>query len=408
VPEGPTSIAAFRPPPQKPPVGVGRGGGFGREPNPNVISSAPTLSTDDECRAKLQRLFEMDFGQRFDDLVTAAARANIAFYPVDVGGLKLDVRGQSTLRTLADANDGMPIVNRNDIRAAFRSLSDRLSAYYLLGYYSNNETRDGRFRKIEVRVGKDKVSARLGYFAYPLVTPAVVAPSPSAVPVAEALEQLGRLDSDDEVFATAVSRADGIDVVVELAERPFGAGRWSSGASVAIRLTNAEGADVRSEARIDPGRRSVLLHVLPRQPGSQWRARAEVTGAGAPAETPWVRAVADDGGVLGPLSVYRGAVSARVAVQPAAEMRFNRNERIHLEVPIDDALAADRGARVLDRRGQALPVPAAVGVQTKDGHATMSVDVLAGGLASGDYLIEVTGGARAQVQRRLLAFRVVR
>jgi hypothetical protein len=316
------------------------------------------------------------------------------------------ISSQSALRTLAEANDGLSLVNTNDLRAAFRSLSDRLSAYYLLGYYSNNETRDGRFRKIEVRVGNQKVSARLGYFAYPLVTrPAAVAAFPA--PVSEALDQLGRLDSDDEVFATAVSRPDGIDVVVELAERPFGSGRWSSGASVAVRLMNADGTELRSEARIDPGRRSVLLRVP--APAGEWRARAEVTSGGTPVETSWVRVAAADGGPLGLPAVYRGVASARIAVQPAAEMRFTRNERIHLEVPIVDAGAAERSARVLDRRGQALPVPAAVGVQTAENKGvTMSVDVLAGGLASGDYLIEVTGGAGAQVQRRLLAFRVVR
>jgi VWFA-related protein len=408
VPTGPVTVDAFLPPPQRPPIGVGRGGRIGRDPNPNVLTSASHVSTDDECRAKLQRLFDTDFGQRFDDLVTAAARANIAFYPVDVGGLTVaGVRNQSTLRTLAEANDGMSLVNTNDLRGAFRGLSERLSAYYLLGYYSNNETRDGKFRKIDVRVGNQKVSARLGYFAYPLVTPAPAAPSSLAAPVEEALTQLGRLDSDDEVFATAVSRAAGIDVVVELAERPFGTGRWSSGASVEVRLRNAEGTELKFEGWIDPGRRSIMVHV-PGATGTEWRARAEVTGGGAPAETSWVRAAVEDGGPLGLPKVYRGMVSARVAVQPAAEMRFNRNERIHLEVPIDDVRAAQRSARVLDRRGQPLPVPAAVGVQSTDGRATMSVDVLAGGLAAGDYLIEVTGGAGAEVQRRLFAFRVVR
>jgi hypothetical protein len=59
-------------------------------------------------------------------------------------------------------------VNRNDFETAFQRIVDDNSSYYMLGYYSTNERRDGRFRKIEVRVKNHPgavVRARKGYAA---------------------------------------------------------------------------------------------------------------------------------------------------------------------------------------------------------------------------------------------------
>ena len=56
----------------------------------------------------------------------------------------------------------------NDFETAFQRIVDDNSSYYMLGYYSTNERRDGRFRKIEVRVKNHPnavVRARKGYAA---------------------------------------------------------------------------------------------------------------------------------------------------------------------------------------------------------------------------------------------------
>ena len=75
--------------------------------------------------------------------------------------------GQDSLRVLSDETGGFAVVNTNDIAGAFERLVEENSSYYVLGYYPSNDRRDGRFRKIEVRVNKPglTVRARRGYVA---------------------------------------------------------------------------------------------------------------------------------------------------------------------------------------------------------------------------------------------------
>ena len=67
---------------------------------------------------------------------------------------------------LADETGGFAAVNRNDFNGAFDRIVAENSSYYVLGYYSTNDRRDGRFRKIEVRVKRPGllVRARSGYY----------------------------------------------------------------------------------------------------------------------------------------------------------------------------------------------------------------------------------------------------
>jgi VWFA-related protein len=126
--------------------------------------------------------------------IAAATRANVAIYGFDVRGLGAglddtieiqsfpddqtlglnssalfnEVRmGQDSLRVLSDETGGFAVVNNNDLAGSFRRLVEVNSSYYVLGYYPANERRDGRFRKIEVRVNRPglTVNARRGYAA---------------------------------------------------------------------------------------------------------------------------------------------------------------------------------------------------------------------------------------------------
>jgi len=128
------------------------------------------------------------------DAVAAATRANVSIYGIDPRGLgaggddlievqdtpqdaSLNLglssfgnevqRSQDSLRVLSNETGGFAVVNRNDMATAFERVVADNSAYYLLGYYSSNEKRDGRFRKIEVKVARPGLSvrSRKGYVA---------------------------------------------------------------------------------------------------------------------------------------------------------------------------------------------------------------------------------------------------
>lgn len=128
------------------------------------------------------------------EAIAAATRANVAIYGVDPRGLTqlgddmIEVASlpedpqlrlgasafldelrlaQDSLRVLSSETGGFAVVNRNDFDGAFDRIVADNSSYYVLGYYSTNTRRDGRFRRIEVRVGRPglTVRARKGYAA---------------------------------------------------------------------------------------------------------------------------------------------------------------------------------------------------------------------------------------------------
>lgn len=133
--------------------------------------------------------------QQANDAVAAATRANVAIYAIDPRGLsafeeaieasgtpagvtpsQFSVTGrlqdalrlsQQSLQVLATETGGFAAINRNDFASAFERVVRENSTYYVLGYYPTNDRRDGRFRRIEVRVKRPgvQVRSRRGYVA---------------------------------------------------------------------------------------------------------------------------------------------------------------------------------------------------------------------------------------------------
>jgi VWFA-related protein len=143
--------------------------------------------------------------------INAASRANLSFYPVDVRGLEAMVPGgtafgggggrgggggargggggtsvysgrgvlsqydsnfasQETLVTLANDTGGRAFLDSNDFAPAFTKVHEDTSFYYLLGYISSNTQRDGRYRRITIRLNRTdlkdaRVEFRKGYYA---------------------------------------------------------------------------------------------------------------------------------------------------------------------------------------------------------------------------------------------------
>jgi VWFA-related protein len=69
------------------------------------------------------------------------------------------------LRSLALETGGMPIFNTNNLNEGLDKVDLELSNYYVLGFYSSNSKRDGKFRKLEVKtdVKGAKLKYRKGY-----------------------------------------------------------------------------------------------------------------------------------------------------------------------------------------------------------------------------------------------------
>ncbi len=112
------------------------------------------------------------------DTISAASRSNVQIYPVDprgltamgqenieIGGLAAGAYGlgpkqleqelmtsQANLRQLAEETGGVAFVGSNNFDAAFDRIVQENSSYYVLGYYSTNDRRDGKMRNITVRV----------------------------------------------------------------------------------------------------------------------------------------------------------------------------------------------------------------------------------------------------------------
>jgi VWFA-related protein len=73
----------------------------------------------------------------------------------------------STMNSVADQTGGKAFYNTNNLEKAIRESMDDGSTYYTLGYYPENKSWDGRFRKIAVKVNRPgvKLHYRQGFFA---------------------------------------------------------------------------------------------------------------------------------------------------------------------------------------------------------------------------------------------------
>lgn len=128
--------------------------------------------------------------------INSAVMANLSIYTLDIRGLQplppggeaqnASLRGtsaysgrsqlnaldsnfqtQETLVTLASDTGGKAFLDSNDFGRVFKGVQEDTSMYYLLGYHSTNTARDGKFRRITVRVNRPgvKIDFRSGYYA---------------------------------------------------------------------------------------------------------------------------------------------------------------------------------------------------------------------------------------------------
>lgn len=128
--------------------------------------------------------------------VNAAVRANLAIYSVDTRGLQGvsplgdastgSLRGtgayngaalsnnmsanfdtQEVMATLSSDTGGKAFFDSNDFAPAFAQVQRDTSAYYAIGFRSSNPVRDGRYRKLTIKLNRPgvKLEFRPGYYA---------------------------------------------------------------------------------------------------------------------------------------------------------------------------------------------------------------------------------------------------
>ncbi len=125
-----------------------------------------------------------------------AAKANMAIYSVDARGLQAlppvgdatqgSLRGtaaytgsavrnqfsanfssQELLSTLATDTGGKAFFDNNDFGPVFQQIQHDTEAYYILGFHSTDQRRDGTFRHLSIKVNRPdvKIEYRPGYYA---------------------------------------------------------------------------------------------------------------------------------------------------------------------------------------------------------------------------------------------------
>ncbi len=128
--------------------------------------------------------------------VNTAVKANVAIYTLDARGLEAmppggsaataSLRGtamytgaavqnqldanfasQETLTTLSSDTGGKAFLDSNDLGQVFDRVQRDTSVYYVLGYKSSNSAKDGKYRRIQVKVNRPGLNLdfRKGYYA---------------------------------------------------------------------------------------------------------------------------------------------------------------------------------------------------------------------------------------------------
>jgi VWFA-related protein len=426
---------------------------YGRDsqvPTPTVAGLSRLDGEMSRCETDRAVLAQEDHGLDFRRMLNDANRANVSFYPMDPRGLVVfdtpiseepisvvtDLAGLrnrlDSLRTMADATDGVAIVDSNDLDRGLRRVVDDLSSYYLLGYYSSNPKADGGYRAIKVRVKRSGVDVRhrRGYRAATQADLAEIASVTTAKssppsPVASAVSSLGRIRNDAVVQARAsytwAAAADGSVAPVlwlvgewdlTVASRDE---QWKAGADVSIAVTAPDKASLESSKQtLTRETRGFVLRVpVPAgQSAGDYSLRVTTKPVGVSLgstetlhvvlpEWPKAGAVA----VSQPLLFRRGPYTGTTFVA-AADLRFRRQERLKVEVGVLGPMTSGE-VRLLDRAGKPLGVPVVSVTRDENGAKVVSGEVVLAPLGAGDYILETAITQGATTQKVLAAFKIV-
>lgn len=425
---------------------------LGHDPRTGRLGVVERTGTDlfdrRKCEQDRLELSMLRNDMRFIDILRQANTGNTSFYPVDPRGLvvfdedivptfptggwkkgigiiedsqRLKARHDS-LRTMADATDGLAVVQTGNLSAGMRRIVEDLSSYYLLGYYSTQEL-DGKFHKLTVRVKRPgvRVRARAGYLAATreddekakAAATAAAAAKPidlRAKAVEQSLSTLGIFSRERplRMHVAAGYSPSGGAAIWGVAEVPAATGQhdWSGGGQADVTIIDSSRDTILTERlTIAPGARSVRFMLGSRETLAPGDYQVQIRAKGTTATLGAMESVRVS---VGSAPIATGAIVLRRSVttgnQPmaTADLRFRRTERIIIEVP---TTSTDAGtAQLLNRVGQAMPIPVAAAIRDDaDGSRWRTAQLALAPLGLGDYVMELSAGA----EKTLTAFRVV-
>jgi VWFA-related protein len=126
-----------------------------------------TDGEDEGSRYKIQEAIEA--AQKADAIIYGIYYVDRQFYMRNGGGFNFGGGGEGYLKRMAEETGGrvFTVDRKNSLQDIFEQLQEEMRSQYAIGYTPINGTKDGSFRKIEIRTGnKDwKVQARKGYYA---------------------------------------------------------------------------------------------------------------------------------------------------------------------------------------------------------------------------------------------------
>jgi VWFA-related protein len=357
--------------------------------------------------------------ERFENLLKRAQRANVAIHPVNPAGLEMNstIYSNASLRRMADATGGIPIVNMNDLKGGLRKIINDIPAYYLLGYYTTNTKWDGRTREIKVRLkstGKT-IRARSLYQApsaadVKAMRAAASAPPrpPGPTPIESALSDLARLREETDLHLQGALREGELAVAVEVPLDTATSGGWFEGGSVEVVATGEGGASATGTASLRAGARSAEVR-LPLSAGQTgpWQIRA-VAKHGNDVLEDRTRIVADATSPFRHALLYRAASPPAAPFVPAADRQFMRTERLRVEWLVDSPTPVRLKARMLQTTGTPLSYVPPVLTEERGAVTMARLELVLTPFASGDYLLELTAESNGQERSTLVAVRILR
>jgi VWFA-related protein len=124
--------------------------------------------------------------------INSAIRAGVSFWPIDARGLIASAplgdatqgspggsqmytgasalamtnrmqQSQDTLYALAADTGGKALLDSNDLGRGIRNAEQSISSYYIVGYYTTNTAKDGKFRRVSITLNRPDLNADLDY-----------------------------------------------------------------------------------------------------------------------------------------------------------------------------------------------------------------------------------------------------